>query len=540
MATQFVIGQNALGGNKFLLASNSNSAIPIAFNAQQAQQSTIAVNSSSAIAINALQAQQSASALTVWAFVTLAAPINFGPGSVANLAFFSGSAPTPGDVIAYDPASLIIATDGSISASAYGTWQAQYNDGSGFVPFLITFAAWNVGAQQAQQSAMAGPGAAVAVGFTAQQPQQTNMTVGLVGGIATNAQQAQQAVIAVAVKANAGFTSQQRQQGSTDVVTAALVGVTAKQAQQDGMQIATAPMIAFNAQQGQQSTSDVIVPFRPVITMGPQQSQQASALVSTSANVGMVAEQAQQASADVLVPFRPVIATTVEQAQQATMAVSAVTVVNMNAEQPQQITAQVLAFPSIAFTAKQAQQSAVSLPNLPAPVVAFAAQQAQQINTNVLVFPSINMLAQQAQTGTFDVLPLPAQLGDLDPEDISFSLFATLSQQPDTKLVYIGRDNAALLGVNYNDLPLDLGGVTRIELEILGPNIVLDSDQSPGFITWVPGSNIIKFKLGMAVVPKGIYPVSLVLFDVAHPDGQTIAGPGCPFLKFDFENDIAA
>ena len=149
-AAKFLLVSDANGGqNQFVIASDDPSLIAIAAAAQQGQQSSAdLVQSSAAIAASAQQVQQVAASLTNWSYVTLAAPINTGPGSVANLASFVGSPPQPGDIIAYDGTILLIATDGSMSWSGYGTAQAQYNDGTTWYPFIVTVSPWGVVSQQ--------------------------------------------------------------------------------------------------------------------------------------------------------------------------------------------------------------------------------------------------------------------------------------------------------------------------------------------------------------------------------------------------------
>lgn len=544
-ASQFLLNSDDAGGpNKFLLNSDDPLLIAIAFSAQQAQQSAVAlIDSAPAISFTNRQAQRTTVTLTDWSYTTLANPIFFGPGSIANLAQFVGSPPKAGDIIAYDgsnPTGLVIATDGSLSWLNYGTVQAQYNDGTTWFPFLITVSPWNVEAQQPQQSNFS-VAAAAAIAFSAQQGQQSSISVTQLGTIAFTAQQEQRFSAVVKTSAAIAFSAQEEQQSGFSPQITVKPAFTAQQNQQSSVTVKAQPAIAFAAQQGQQGAFNVVAQTRADIAFAAQQGQQNTLAVSTRPAVAFLSAQPQQNAIDVIVPRPIAIAFTAQQGQQNSSAAAAAPMLSLVTNQPMQSSMTVNSSAAINFATQQGQQGSFSLPNLPPAIIEFSTQQGQQYAFEVNSSIAIEFFAQQEQTGTFTIKPLPGQLADIDPEGITFN-FMTLpnDSQPYTKVIYLGRDNAASLGVLYYGVALDLGAVTRMLIDIPEIDVEIDSNGSPDYMTWAPGSNVIKFKLGGAPVPPGLYTISLIVFDIAHPRGQVFAGPAGELLLMDFAKDEAA
>jgi len=139
-----------------------------------------------------------------------------------------------------------------------------------------------------------------------------------------------------------------------------------------------------------------------------------------------------------------------------------------------------------------------------------------------------------AEVSRGDFTPFP----DFDAELVSFILDPSPSewQMPDTKLVYLGRDNICTIGFYYDDLPLDLGPCSRAQLNLLGSGLVIDTNNPDQafLINWKKGDSNMTFKLGLLNIPPGLYTAALAVYDEAHPHGQLLAGPQGPMMRFNF------
>lgn len=539
-AQQFVLSSDAAGGlNQFLLDSDSATGIAIAFNAQQAQQVAFDLIQRANIGINAQQRQQNTTGLIPWGYVTLANPIYTGAGSVAYNGQFTGTPPVAGDIVAFDSSLVSVATDGTISANNYGSAQARYFDGSAWYPFTIWIVEWAVYGAQPQQSTMQ-PRATVAPGFTSQQPEQAAFNVAPLSVLSVAAQQQQQAAFALATRAVLTLTAQQSQQATFSMAASGAITFAAQQREQAAFGIVATATIGFAAAQPQSAIFNVIVQPPLLVTFSAQQRQQGAFAFTGTSTIAINPQAPQQAAVDVIVPPAVNLGFTAQQPGQSAMGFSAAQRAALLAQQPQQALFDVLSHPVVNFTAQQLQQASVSFPTLPAPVIESSAQQQQQGLFDFLSSVEITFAAQQLQRGVFNVLPLPAQMPTIDPEEITLT-FGTGSlpyQQDATKVVYLGRDNAASIGVLYMGAPLDLASVTRVTVGLVGTDIVISSNDGPDLISWAQGSNVLTFRFGSLVdIPPGIYPIAIVLFDFAHDDGQTIAGPGLPLALLDFEQD---
>lgn len=537
---QFLLtSDNAGSPNKFYLDSdNVSAASAISFSSAQGQQASLTVSVPSQIAVNAKQQQQSTVAMTQFAAVLLVAPVYNGAGSIGFAGNFTAVA---GNVVAYDPNAVVVYSDGTVAAVNYGTSVAQFDDGTGYAPFLITFTSWNVFSQQQQQSAVALINAAQ-IGFASQQQQQFSASVIQASGLAFTSLQAQQASAQVSASIATAFDSRQAQQSSVNVLSITNIAANAKQAQQVTVGVGAIVAPAFDAKQQQQSAISVSVPVIPVVALDAKQVQQSSLQVGAGVSPSANAQQGQQAVAAVVVPFRPAIAAQSQQNQQSSFSVIASATLQADARQQQQASANVLSFSKPTFNAQQGQQGQFSLPTLGAVVVSFSSQQRQQILAEVGAAVAVEFYTKQGQKVSVTILPKPGEMIDIDPELITIDANAYYNdKQPYTKVVYLGRDNAALIEIFYDGSPIDLQAVNQIKMQLVGTDVIVDSNDSPDYIQWTPGSNVIKFKIGtFPGLPYGIYPVELVLFDPLHDDGQAIAGPGLPLLMFDFIQDKVA
>jgi hypothetical protein len=98
------------------------------------------------------------------------------------------------------------------------------------------------------------------------------------------------------------------------------------------------------------------------------------------------------------------------------------------------------------------------------------------------------------------------------------------------EVVYRGRDNLVELTLQRYDsasgryVPLDLAPVERMVLSLptTQPRVIFDSQAVSGVIDWTLGQGRVRFNIQQYALPVGGYPVELIAFDPAHPNGQVL------------------
>lgn len=124
-------------------------------------------------------------------------------------------------------------------------------------------------------------------------------------------------------------------------------------------------------------------------------------------------------------------------------------------------------------------------------------------------------------------------LGDVDIR----AVFAA----PESPVLFTGRDNGVVLELTAfvpdqrrpTYRALELAEITRMVLVLLRTapdatpldHYTFDSAQVPGAVDWSAGGGVVELNLHTYDIPEGTYPVSLIAFDDAHPDGQVLLDP---------------
>jgi len=90
-----------------------------------------------------------------------------------------------------------------------------------------------------------------------------------------------------------------------------------------------------------------------------------------------------------------------------------------------------------------------------------------------------------------------------------------------TEMIYLGRDNVNELTITEDDEPVDFSGATRMVLEFEGTDVVVDSALSNEYINW-DSTGRITLQLGELIITPSKYPVTLIVYDIDHDDGQVL------------------
>lgn len=100
--------------------------------------------------------------------------------------------------------------------------------------------------------------------------------------------------------------------------------------------------------------------------------------------------------------------------------------------------------------------------------------------------------------------------------------------------VYLGHDNPNTVVLNHDGSPIDFSAVTRVVCEFEDSTVEADTDVDANLIDWSLGNGQLVFRFNDLSIPAGIYLVTLLVFDPAHPDGQVLAHPKGAELRFKF------
>lgn len=99
--------------------------------------------------------------------------------------------------------------------------------------------------------------------------------------------------------------------------------------------------------------------------------------------------------------------------------------------------------------------------------------------------------------------------------------------------VYQGRDNVNLVLFTEGDdsTPVDFTAATRFLLNL--GSAVVDTDITATSIETTLVAGELKFDLGNLSLPVGFQYADLIVFDPAHPNGQSLSCPSDKVLSFD-------
>lgn len=106
--------------------------------------------------------------------------------------------------------------------------------------------------------------------------------------------------------------------------------------------------------------------------------------------------------------------------------------------------------------------------------------------------------------------------------------------------VYKGYGNAVAFELRANVAPrfpvLNLAQIDRLVVEFVNSSaqVTIDTDNGEGYID-LSDPEVLKMHLGFLDIPDGTYNVSIVAYDVNHPQGQVLIGAELPDeLAFEF------
>lgn len=113
--------------------------------------------------------------------------------------------------------------------------------------------------------------------------------------------------------------------------------------------------------------------------------------------------------------------------------------------------------------------------------------------------------------------------------------------------IYLGRDNDANVQLSrfsparLRDVPLDTSAVTRMLVTLVGsdPLIQFDSDLQPAAVTW-NATGRITFDLSDYAIQAGGYPIRIVAFSPARPDGEVISDFDLSPVALEFRADYSS
>lgn len=86
--------------------------------------------------------------------------------------------------------------------------------------------------------------------------------------------------------------------------------------------------------------------------------------------------------------------------------------------------------------------------------------------------------------------------------------------------VFLGRDNPVQVQFLQGADPFDSSPITRTVVSQGADNVLADSDQSPGLLSW--SGDILTLKLGNAGIAAGRYRVRVIVYTATYPDGLVI------------------
>ena len=88
----------------------------------------------------------------------------------------------------------------------------------------------------------------------------------------------------------------------------------------------------------------------------------------------------------------------------------------------------------------------------------------------------------------------------------------------DIEYIWLGRDNEIDLQMNADDSPMDLSGLTKMEL-VFDDGTIIDSDISPTAFDWSVGSGTVKLVLGRESIDSGYYMMTVIIYDATYTNG---------------------
>lgn len=94
--------------------------------------------------------------------------------------------------------------------------------------------------------------------------------------------------------------------------------------------------------------------------------------------------------------------------------------------------------------------------------------------------------------------------------------------------------------VNFADsgVPFDFSSITRAVVKFEGSEIEADTDVDSALIDFLVGGGDITFSFGGLAIDAGEYPVSLIIYDPLHLNGQILAHAENNVLYFRFLDPI--
>ena len=91
------------------------------------------------------------------------------------------------------------------------------------------------------------------------------------------------------------------------------------------------------------------------------------------------------------------------------------------------------------------------------------------------------------------------------------------------ELVIADRDSEIVLELFDEGELYDFAGATRVQIEIVGKGISVDSEAKPGMIVWDEAKGLLRLRLGAAGLPIGKHQeVRVIVFKPEHPNGRPI------------------
>ncbi len=96
------------------------------------------------------------------------------------------------------------------------------------------------------------------------------------------------------------------------------------------------------------------------------------------------------------------------------------------------------------------------------------------------------------------------------------------------ELVIADRDSEIVLELFDEGELYDFAGATRVQIEIVGKGISIDSAANPGTILWDEAKGL-RLRLGAAGLPIGKHQeVRVIVFKPEHPNGRPILHEDSP------------
>lgn len=90
--------------------------------------------------------------------------------------------------------------------------------------------------------------------------------------------------------------------------------------------------------------------------------------------------------------------------------------------------------------------------------------------------------------------------------------------------VFLLRDNEEDLEISQDREPVDLSGVTRLDLNDSTGQWTVSTETQPTIMSTAKGNGLVTFKLGSAAIPVGEYSAWLILYDTTNTAGL-VFGP---------------